>query len=126
MPTSRMEYVASRHVYAGVLLNRTSRPVFCTIHYTSNGNNHLNESISVTIDPGGRACIPERDYQPDAQATFTCRKILARIDVRMNEQIVSLEQPFDGVTCPMTDWQFDIHDDHIASIDPSHLRKINE
>ena len=120
MPTSRMECVASRHVYAGVLLNRTSRPVFCTIHYTSNGNDDdLNESISVTIDPGGRACIPERDYQPNVRATFTCRKVLARIDVRMNEQVFFLEQPFDGVTCPMADWQFDIHDDHIASINPN-------
>ena len=125
MPTSRMECIASRHVYAGVILNRTNQSAFCTIHYTSNGNDNLDESISVTIDPGGRAYIPERDYRPNIEATFACRKFLERIDVRVNEQVFSLEQPFDGVICPMVDWQFDIHDDHIASIDPNKSTKMN-
>lgn len=125
MLTSRMECMPSRHVYAGVILNRTNQPVSCTIHYASNGSDEFDESISVIIDPGGRACIPERDYRPNIEATFACRKILARIDVRRTDQMFSLEQPFDGVSCPMTDWQFDIHEDHIASIDPNKSNKIN-
>ncbi len=39
--------------------------------------------------------------------------------VQDNEKTYALEQPFDGVTSPVTEWRFDIHDDHIASINPA-------
>jgi hypothetical protein len=124
MPISRIGSLAPRHVYAGIICNKTSKPVLCTIYYSSGANNNLEESISVTLDSGGRAFIPEREYQPTPEATFTCRKILSRIDVQVNEQTFSLEQPFDGVICPVTEWKFDIHNDHIASINPT--TKTNE
>jgi hypothetical protein len=126
MPTSRIGCLAPRHVYAGIISNKTNKSVLCTIYYSSGANNNLEESISVTLDSGGRACIPEREYQPTPEATFTCRKIVSRIDVQVNEQTFSLEQPFDGVICPVTEWKFDIHNDHIASISPTIPTKINE
>ncbi|CAF0738512.1 unnamed protein product [Rotaria sordida] len=119
MSTSQALYIAPRHVYAGIISNKTNEPVLCTIYYSSKANNHLDESISVKLDSGGRACIPEREYQPTPEATFNCRKIVSRIDVQANEQSFSLEQPFDGVTCPVTEWKFDIHNEHIASINPN-------
>ncbi|CAF1323185.1 unnamed protein product, partial [Adineta ricciae] len=73
----------------------------------------------VTLDAGGRACIPERDYQPSPDATFTCRKVVSRIEVQDDNKTYQLEQPFDGVTCPVTEWKFDIDNDHILSINPS-------
>lgn len=106
------------HVYAGVISNRTEKPVKCTIHYASGPNHQLHEAISVQLDAGGRACIPEREYQPTPDATFTCRKIVARIDIEADERALSLEQPFDGVTSPVTEWKFDVHDDRIASVNP--------
>ncbi|CAF1176192.1 unnamed protein product [Rotaria sp. Silwood1] len=125
MPASRALCAAPRHVYAGTVSNKTSKSLKCTIHYatgTKNNNNNPNESISVTLDAGGRACIPEREYQPTPEATFTCRKVVSRIEVHHDDdKTYSLEQPFNGVTCPVTEWQFDIHDDHIASINPSTL-----
>ncbi|CAF2573111.1 unnamed protein product [Rotaria sp. Silwood2] len=111
--------IAPRHVYAGIISNKTNKPVLCTIHYSSKANNNADESISVTLDSGGRAFIPEREYQPTPEATFTCRKIVSRIDVQADKQSFSLEQPFDGVTCPVTEWKFDIHDERIASINPN-------
>jgi hypothetical protein len=119
MPVSQVLCGAPRHVYAGVISNKTSKSVICTIHYASGTNDDLAESVSVTLDSGSRACIPERDYQPTPEATFTCRKVVSRIDVQGNEQSISLEQPFEGVTCPVTEWQFDIHSNHIGSIDPN-------
>ncbi|CAF1009678.1 unnamed protein product [Rotaria sp. Silwood1] len=119
MSTSQVLHIAPRHVYAGIISNKTNKSVLCTIHYSSKSNNNLDETISVTLDSGGQAFIPEREYQPTPEATFTCRKIVSRIDVQANEQSFSLEQPFDGVTCPVTEWKFDIHDQHIASINPN-------
>ena len=119
MPASRALCAAPRHVYAGVVSNKTSKPVLCTIHYASGGSNASTESISVTLDAGGRACIPEREYQPTPEATFTCRKVVSRIEVQADKQQYALEQPFDGVTCPVTEWRFDIHDNHVASVNPS-------
>ena len=118
MPASRALCAAPRHVYAGIISNKTSKSVKCTIHYGVAANN-LNESVSVTLDSGGRACIPEKEYQPTPEATFTCRKVVSKIEVQDNDKTYSLEQPFDGVTCPVTEWKFDIHDDHIASINPA-------
>ncbi len=118
MPASRAFCAAPRHVYAGIISNKTNKSVKCTIHY-STGTNSTNESISVTLDSGGRACIPEREYQPTPEATFTCRKVVSRIEIHDDEKTYSLEQPFDGVTCPVTEWRFDIHNDHIASINPN-------
>ena len=122
MPASKALCAAPRHVYAGVISNKTNKPVKCTIHY-STGTNTSTESISVTLDAGGRACIPEREYQPTPEATFTCRKVVSRIEVHGDDKTHSLEQPFDGVSCPVTEWRFDIHDDHVASINPSTLIK---
>lgn len=122
MPASRALCAAPRHVYAGVITNKTGKPVVCTIHYASGASNATPESISVTLDAGGRACIPERDYQPTPEATFTCRKVVSRIEVNGNDNNkFSLEQPFEGVVSPVTDWRFDIHDKHVASINPSAL-----
>lgn len=121
MPTSQSLHIAPRHVYAGIISNKTNKSVLCTIYYSSNSNNNLEDSISVTLDSGGRAFIPEREFQPTPTATFTCRKIVSRIDIQTDGKSFSLEQPFDGVTCPVTEWRFDIHDEHIASIDPSLL-----
>ena len=118
MSTSSVLCTPARYVYAGIISNKTSNPVLCTIHYTSKSNNDHEESISVKIDSGGQACIPEREYQPIQNATFTCRKIVSRIDVE-GEQSFSLEQPFDGVTCPVTEWKFDIYDKCIASVNPN-------
>lgn len=118
MPASRALCAAPRHVYAGMVTNKTSKPVKCTIHYATGANN-TDESISVTLDAGGRACIPERDYQPSPDATFTCRKVVSRIEVQDDNKTYKLEQPFDGVTCPVTEWKFDIDNDHILSINPS-------
>ncbi|CAF0836705.1 unnamed protein product [Adineta steineri] len=118
MPASRALCAPPRHVYAGVISNKTTKPVKCTIHYSA-GTNNTNESISVTLDAGGRACIPEREYQPSPDATFTCRKVVSRIEVHDNDKTYALEQPFNGVICPVTEWKFDIHDDHILSINPS-------
>jgi len=118
MPASRAMCAAPRHVYAGTMSNRTSKPVLCTIHYTTGGNNKAAETISVTLDPGGRAYIPEREFQPTPEATFTCRKVVARIEVKGDERSLVVEQPFEGVTCPVTEWHFDIHNDRIASINP--------
>ncbi len=114
------------HVYAGIISNKTTKPVLCTIHYSSGSNHNLKESISVKLDSGGQACIPEREYQPTAKATFTCRKIVSRIDIQADEQSFSLEQPFEGVTCPVTEWKFDVHNNHIASINPSIETKTHE
>jgi hypothetical protein len=119
MPASRALCAAPRHVYAGIISNKTNKSVLCTIHYASGTNNGTTESISVTLDVGGRACIPEREYQPTPEATFTCRKVVSRIEINVDGKTFSLEQPFDGVLCPVTEWRFDIHDDHVASINPS-------
>ena len=119
MPTSRAFCAAPRHVYAGTILNKTSKPIVCTIHYSSGPSHNRKESISVTLDSGSQTCIPEREYQPTPQATFTCRKIVSRIDVQTDEQTFSIEQPFDGVTYPVTEWRFNIYNDHIASVNPN-------
>jgi hypothetical protein len=123
MPASRALCAAPRHVYAGIISNKTSKPVLCTIYYTTGTSNNNNkdtiESISVTLDAGGRACIPEREYQPMPEATFTCRKVVSRIEIDGNDKTIALDQPFIGVICPVTEWRFDIHDDHIASVNPS-------
>lgn len=121
MHASRAFCSAPKHVYAGVLTNRTQKPVVCVIHYgTATTTNSLPpESISVTLDAGGRAFIPEREYQPTPEATFTCRKVLMRIGVNIDGKSLQLEHPFDGVSSPVTDWRFDIHDDHIASVNPT-------
>ena len=120
MPASRALCAAPRHVYAGIISNKTSKPVKCTIHYATCINSTTSkETISVTLDSGSRACIPEQEYKPMPEATFTCRKIVSRIEVYDDEKSYALEQPFDGVLYPVTEWQFDIHDDHIASINPN-------
>ncbi|UJR32219.1 hypothetical protein I4U23_019684 [Adineta vaga] len=124
--TSSVSCVAPQHVYAGVILNKTDKQVLCTIHYSAGSNHQYEETISVKLDSGGRAYIPERDYQPTPEATFTCRKILTRLDIQTEEQSFSLEQPFDGVTCPVTEWRFDVHNDHIASVNPNAPIKILE
>ncbi|CAM2706885.1 unnamed protein product [Rotaria socialis] len=98
MHASRAFCAAPRHVYAGVISNKT-----------------------ITLDAGGRACIPEQEYKPTPEATFTCRKVVSRIEVHDDEKTYALEQPFDGVTCPVTEWRFDLHDDHIASVNPTTL-----
>ncbi|CAF1289333.1 unnamed protein product [Rotaria sordida] len=122
MPASRALCAAPRHVYAGTISNKTNKSLKCTIHYaTSTSSTNINESMSVTLDAGGRACIPEREYQPTPEATFTCRKVVSRIEVHNDDKTYTLEQPFNGVTCPVTEWIFDIHDDHVASVNPNTL-----
>lgn len=126
MPSSRALCAAPRHVYAGVISNKTDKPVLCTISYASGNNSTTAETISVTLDAGGRACIPEREYQPTPEATFTCRKVVSKIEIDANGEKYSVEQPFDGVTCPVTEWRFDIHDNRVASINPNaSVEKIN-
>lgn len=120
MPTSPNLFLAPRHVYAGIISNKTDKSVLCTIYYSSNTkNNKQQEPMSVTIDSGGQVFIPEREYRPTPEATFQCRKIVSRIDVQIDERTLTLEQPFDGVTCPVTEWKFYIYDDRIASINPN-------
>ncbi|CAF0966898.1 unnamed protein product [Adineta steineri] len=121
MSISQTSFTAPCHVYAGTISNKTDKSVLCTIHYSSGPNYKLEDTISVKLDVGGRACIPEREYQPTPEATFTCRKIVSRIDIQTDEQSFSLEQPFDGVTSPVTEWKFDVHNDHIASMNPNIL-----
>ena len=119
MPSSRALCAAPKHVYAGVISNKTEKPVLCTIYYASGNNPSTAESISVTLDAGGRACIPEREYQPTPEATFTCRKVVSKIEADASGKKYSVEQPFEGVTCPVTEWRFDIHDSHVASVNPN-------
>ncbi|CAF0983910.1 unnamed protein product [Adineta ricciae] len=117
--TSSVACAAPRHVYAGVISNKTDKPVLCTIYYSSGPNRQHEETISVKLDCGGQVCIPEREYQPTPETPFICRKIVNRLDVETEERTFSVEQPFDGVTYPVTEWKFDVHDDHIASINPN-------
>lgn len=125
MPASKAMCAAPKHVYAGVISNKTSKSLKCTIHYTS-GTNNPTETISVTLDSGGRACIPEKEYRPTPEATFTCRKVVSKIEIANDDGAnYSLEQPFDGVGCPVTEWRFDIHDDHIKSINPNSTTTTN-
>ena len=117
--TSTVACAAPSHVYAGVISNKTDKPVLCTIHYSSGPNRQHEETISVKLDCGGQVCIPEREYQPTPETPFICRKIVSRLDVQTEEQTFSVEQPFDGVTYPVTEWKFDVHNDHVASINPN-------
>lgn len=126
MCTSELNCTIPRHVYGGILANKTTKPVLCTIHYLDANHHHFVELVSVTIDGGSQACIPEREYQPSSEVQFTCRKVVSRIDVQIDGEVFSLEQPFDGVSCPVTEWKFDIYADQIISINPNQSPILNK
>ncbi|CAF0971362.1 unnamed protein product [Didymodactylos carnosus] len=110
---------AASHVYAASIKNRTEEPVQCTVQYTGGNLEKYSETLTVTIDKGGQVYCVGKDYQLEG-ATNQSKKVIDKILVKKSSDNteMTLQQPFDGVTGPVEDWEFHIQDKEIISQGP--------
>ena len=86
-----------------------------TIYYKASNNSEHQVYADLDANTGEHYADQILD-QPPGQ-TFTTTKRVSKIEVEQPDgNTLELEEPFEGVTGPVKDWQFHINDNHIKSV----------
>jgi hypothetical protein len=105
---------APPHVYSCFVINRTSYPIECIVHYDGRpGENKYNEDISSTIEANNEKFFARRLFQPDLPDSY-CKwvKIITHVTVKKpDEELLELFYPFDHVHSPVRNWEFHVCDE---------------
>lgn len=104
---------APPHVYSCFVVNRTSEPIECDVHYDGRPEEDtFNEIVNVTIPANEEKYFPRKIFQPDLPESY-CRwvKIITRIRVkRSNGQNLEVNYPFENVHQPIRNWEFHVRE----------------
>lgn len=113
---------APPHVYSCFVINKTDHVIQCTIHYTGRPNEErFDEDVQISIPADSEMYFARKLFQPDLPKSY-CKwvKIITSIKVGYeNGRISSLNYPFENVSFPIRNWEFEILDDRILSQPPT-------
>ena len=122
-PASTVEKETSRtfkmprappHVYSCFVVNRTSEPIECDVHYDGRpGEDKFNEDVHMTIPANEDKFFSRKLFQPDLPESY-CRwvKIITHICVKKsNGKILEVDYPFEHVHAPIRNWEFHVRDE---------------
>jgi hypothetical protein len=105
---------APPHVYSCFVVNRTSGPIECDVHYDGRPEEDtFNEDVHVTIPAKGEKFFPRKIFQPDLPESY-CRwvKIITKVTVKkQNGKILEVDYPFDNVHQPIRNWEFHVREE---------------
>ncbi|CAF1489387.1 unnamed protein product [Adineta steineri] len=114
MPLKEKYYVHSAHIY-----NRTTQPIDLKIYYCGENQHHEKEMIRMNRleGNGGHYFAETRAY---ANAHTISDRNIHKIQAETTDgKILEIKWPYEGlVERNEKEWQFDIEDDGIKSINP--------
>ncbi|CAF1109028.1 unnamed protein product [Rotaria sp. Silwood1] len=114
MPLKQKYYVHSAHIY-----NRTSHPINLKIFYCGENQHHEHEIIRMNqLEPNGGHYFAETRAYLDAHLIID--KNIYKIQAEtIDGKTLELKWPYQGlVEIHEKEWQFDIEEDGIKSINP--------
>lgn len=114
---------APPHVYSCFVINNTSEPIECDVHYNGRPEEDtFNEDVHVTIPENSEKFFPRKLFQPDLPDSY-CRwvKIITNIRVTKSDgKTLEVNYPFDNVHQPIRNWEFHVENEgDILSKPPS-------
>ena len=114
MPLKEKLYVHSAHIY-----NRTAHPVNLQIFYCGENQHHEHEVIQMNkVEANGGHYFAETRAYADAH-TITDRRIYKIQATTADGKTLEIKWPYQGlVEQHEREWQFDVDDDGIKSINP--------
>jgi hypothetical protein len=96
---------APGHVYSATLTNSSDNDVTVEVQYAGSDESQ-NETVSVTVPQGGSQTLEEKSVKTDAHEQ---RKFIQKLTVTSeNGAAQELTAPFEGVTSPKQNWQFEV------------------
>jgi len=99
---------APGHVYSATLTNSSDNDVTVEVQYAGSDESH-NETVSVTVPQGGSQTLQEKTVQTGAHEQ---RKFIQQLTVTSeNGAPQVLTAPFQGVTSPTQNYQFQVGQD---------------
>jgi len=99
---------APGHVYSATLTNSSDNDVTVEVQYAGSDESH-NETVSVTVPQGGSQTLEEKTVQTGGHEQ---RKFIQKLTVTSeNGAAQELTAPFEGVTSPKQNWQFEVGQD---------------
>ncbi|CAF0754807.1 unnamed protein product [Adineta steineri] len=105
---------APPHVYSCFVVNRTSQPIDCIVHYDGRPEeDNFNEDVHVTIPAKDEKFFPRKIFQPDLPESY-CRwvKIITNIRVKKaNGKSLEVNYPFENVHMPIRNWEFHVREE---------------
>ncbi|CAF0916750.1 unnamed protein product [Rotaria sordida] len=114
MPLKQKQYVHSAHIY-----NRTSHSINLKIFYCGESQHHEHEIIRMNnLEPNGGHYFAETRAYADAHRIID--KHIYKIQAEISDgKILELKWPYQGLfEIHEKDWQFDIEENDIKSINP--------
>lgn len=104
---------APSHVYSATLKNSSDHDVTVEVEYAGSDSSH-SEKATVTVPKGGSQTVEEKTVKTGEHEQ---RKFIQKLTVKSHDgKTHELSTPFQGVTSPKHDWQFEIgHDGSIKS-----------
>jgi hypothetical protein len=99
---------APGHVYSATLTNSSDDDVTVEVQYAGSDDSQ-NETVTVTVPKGGSQTLEEKSVQTGEHEQ---RKFIQNLTVTStNGTTNQLTAPFEGVTSPKQNWQFEVGQD---------------
>jgi len=99
---------APRHVYSGTLTNSSEHDVDIEIEYGGSDESHK-EVVNASVPKGGSHTI---EGKTASTGEHEQNKVVQKITVKRPDGTTKeLTAPFEGVTSPQKNWQFEIGED---------------
>merc|ERR1711939_1191042 len=99
---------APGHVYSATLKNSSDQDVTVEIEYAGSDESHC-EKVTVSVPKGGSQSIEEKTVQTGEHEQ---RKFIQKLTVQgQDDSAKELTAPFEGVTSPKHNWQFEVGQD---------------
>jgi len=99
---------APGHVYSATLTNSSDDDVTVEVQYAGSDDSQ-NETVTVTVPKGGSQSLEEKSVQTGEHEQ---RKFIQNLTVTSaNGTTNQLTAPFEGVTSPKQNWQFEVGQD---------------
>ncbi|CAF3303058.1 unnamed protein product [Rotaria socialis] len=96
---------APGHVYSAVLKNSHDNDVTVEVEYAGSDISH-SETATFTVAAGGSQAVEEKTVQTGEHEQ---RKFIHKLTVKLQDGTTQeLSSPFEGVTSPKHDWQFEV------------------
>jgi hypothetical protein len=100
---------APGHVYSATLKNSSDNDVTVEVEYAGSDSSH-SETVNVTVPKGGSQTVEEKTVS--AEGGHEQRKFIQKLTVKSSDgQSKELSSPFEGVTSPKQNWQFEVGQD---------------
>jgi len=99
---------APGHVYSATLKNSSDNDVTVEVEYAGSDSSH-NETVTVTVPKGGSQNVEEKTVSAGGHEQ---RKFIQKLTVKSGDGASKdLSAPFEGVTSPKHNWQFEVGQD---------------